>query len=92
MNDMLNSAGYTQAAWWNRIPVAAWVLLEVIAVLCNLMVGFSGGKQQAKRLMLFVLPFIVSISFYLISDIDSSRGGMIRVSPQNLLSLVESLR
>lgn len=24
MNDVLNSQGYTQAAWWNRIPVAAW--------------------------------------------------------------------
>ena len=25
MNDVLNSEGYTQAAWWNRIPVGAWV-------------------------------------------------------------------
>ena len=24
MNDVLNSQGYTQAAWWNRIPTAAW--------------------------------------------------------------------
>jgi hypothetical protein len=91
MNDVINSAGYTQAAWWNRIPVAAWALLVMIAVLCNLMVGFNGGKPQARRPMLFVLPFIVSISFFLISDIDSSRGGMIRVRPQNLLSLADSL-
>src|SRR5215467_10851735 len=26
MNDVLNRQGYTQAAWWNRIPVAAWGL------------------------------------------------------------------
>jgi hypothetical protein len=25
MNDVLNSQGYTQAAWWNRIPFGAWV-------------------------------------------------------------------
>jgi hypothetical protein len=25
MNDVLNSRGYTQAAWLNRIPLAAWV-------------------------------------------------------------------
>ena len=25
MNDVLNSQGYTQAAWWDRIPLAAWV-------------------------------------------------------------------
>ena len=26
MNDVLHSKGYTQAAWWNRIPNAAWGL------------------------------------------------------------------
>ena len=31
MNDVLNSQGYTQAAWWNRIPVTAWVLMLTIA-------------------------------------------------------------
>ena len=33
MNDVLNSQGYTQAAWWNRIPPAAWLLMTVIAVI-----------------------------------------------------------
>ena len=31
MNDVLNSQGYTQAAWWNRIPHAAWGLMGAIA-------------------------------------------------------------
>jgi hypothetical protein len=30
MNDVLNSQGYTQAAWWNRIPAAAWILMGLI--------------------------------------------------------------
>ena len=30
MNDVLNSQGYTQAAWWNRIPIAAWALMAAI--------------------------------------------------------------
>jgi hypothetical protein len=38
-----------------------------------------------------VLPIVVSISFFLISDIDSPRGGTIRVNPQNLTSLSQSL-
>ena len=92
MNDVLNSAGYTQAAWWNRIPAAAWVLLVVIAVISNLMIGYGGEKVRAQRFLIAVLPFIVSIAFFLIADIDSSRGGMIRVKPQNLLSLADSLR
>jgi hypothetical protein len=31
MNDVLNSQGYTQAAWWNRIPLAAWAMMSAIA-------------------------------------------------------------
>ena len=34
---------------------------------------------------------IVSIAFMLIADIDSPRHGIIRVRPQNLISLAESL-
>jgi hypothetical protein len=34
-----------------------------------------------------VLPLVVAIAFFLIADIDSPRGGVIRVSPQNMLSL-----
>ena len=39
INDVLNSQGYTQAAWWNRIPVAAWALIAVIAMCCNVLLG-----------------------------------------------------
>jgi len=44
MNDVLNSQGYTQAAWWNRIPVAAWVLLATIAIGCNLLIGYGAHR------------------------------------------------
>jgi hypothetical protein len=89
MNDVLNSQGYTQAAWWNRIPFEAWMLMLAIAVCCNLMVGY--GAHRTDRAVLLILPIAVSVSFLLISDIDSPREGAIRVAPQNLLSLLESL-
>jgi hypothetical protein len=38
MNDVLNSQGYTQAAWWNRIPTGAWVN-GAVAIRCSLLVG-----------------------------------------------------
>jgi len=31
MNDVLNAQSYTQAAWWNRIPGAAWLLMAANA-------------------------------------------------------------
>src|SRR5258706_1978021 len=38
MNDVLNSQGYAQAAWWNRIPLEAWHLLAAIAIGCSLLI------------------------------------------------------
>ncbi|MFZ0929753.1 MAG: hypothetical protein WAN11_14195 [Syntrophobacteraceae bacterium] len=91
MNDVLNSQGYTQAAWWNRIPIEAWVLMAVIAIFCNLLLGYGSRNVKAERLMLLILPFVVTMAFFLIADIDSPRNGVIRVHPHNLISLVESL-
>lgn len=85
MNDVLNSQGYTQAAWWNRIPTAAWGLMAAIAIVCNVLFGY-GAKHRAPWLFL-VLPLIVAVSFFLIADIDSPRRGIIHIRPQNLESL-----
>jgi hypothetical protein len=90
MNDVLNSQGYTQAAWWNRIPIAAWSLMFLIAVLANMLLGY--GMHGKTLLLSVVLPLAVSISFLLIADIDSPRGGVIRIRPQNLHALAASLK
>jgi hypothetical protein len=92
MNDVLNSQGYTQAAWWNRIPISAWSLLTVISICCHLLLGYSAGVSGKKAHMLLALPFLTSVSFFLIADIDSPRGGIIRVSAQNLVSTLDSMR
>jgi hypothetical protein len=85
MNDVLNSQGYTQAAWWNQIPAGAWCLMFVIAIFSNGLLGY-GARQLEPRLFM-VLPVVVAVAFFLIADIDSPRGGVIRVQPQNLISL-----
>ncbi|MNV65038.1 hypothetical protein D3C71_1577070 [compost metagenome] len=92
MNDVLNSEGYTQAAWWNRIPSAAWLFMLLVAICSNVLIGYAVRKSRSERRMLFVLPLVVAASFMLIADIDSPRGGLIRVDPHNLLRLAESLR
>ena len=81
MNDVLNSQGYTQAAWWNRIPLSAWGLMVVIAIFCNVLIGYSARSPNAEPILLLVLPLIVSVAFFLIADIESPRGGLIRVHP-----------
>jgi hypothetical protein len=89
MNDVLNAQSNAQAAWWNRIPPAAWYLMAAIAICCNLMVGYGTRGAKVEGLLQVVLPLLVSISFFLIADIDSPRNGVIRLSPQNLEALVE---
>jgi hypothetical protein len=89
MNDVLNSQGYTQAAWWNRVPIAAWSLLITISIFCNLLIGY--GAHGRSALLFLILPIALSIALFLIADIDSPRGGIIRVFPQNLHSLAGSL-
>jgi hypothetical protein len=89
MNDVLNSQGYTQAAWWNRIPLAAWLMMFLIAICSTLMIGF--GAHARHRALFWILPLVAGISFFLIADIDSPRGGAIRVRPQNLEALAQQL-
>ncbi len=91
MNDVLNSQGYTQSAWWNRIPAGAWTLMAAIAICSSLLVGYGARRTEGKAILFFVLPVIVSISFFLIADIDSPRRGTIRVDPQNLMSLAQTM-
>jgi hypothetical protein len=91
MNDVLNSQGYTQAEWWNRIPIGAWLLMAAVAICSNLLVGFGARKTEGRSLRLMLLPLVLSIAFFLIADIESPRRGIIRVRPQNLISLAQSL-
>src|SRR6267154_1066364 len=60
MNDVLNSQGYTQAAWWNRIPIPAWGLMVTIAFCCNLLIGYGARRREAR--IFLILPFAVSIA------------------------------
>jgi len=92
MNDVLNSQGYTQAAWLNRIPFGAWGLMAAIAICSTMLVGVGTQKPAAGGGLLVILPLVLSIAFFLIADIDSPRRGVIRVTPQNLESLAHTLR
>ncbi len=89
MNDVINAQGYTQAAWWNRIPLSTWVLLLTVAITCNALLGRVESRVSVVTLL--VLPLLLSISLFLIADIDSPRSGVIRVAPQNMIAALRSL-
>ena len=91
VNDVLNSQGYTQAAWWNRIPVEAWMMMIAMAIACSALFGYLAQPVNGKVKRAFLIPAIVSIALFLIADLDSPRGGLIHVAPQNLTSVERTL-
>jgi hypothetical protein len=91
MNDVINSQGYTRAAFWNRIPTAAWCLMVAIALCSNVLFGYRSRNGNTAGKLALVLPLVVSTAFLLIADIDAPRHGLIEVRPQNLESLAKSL-
>jgi hypothetical protein len=88
LNDVFNSTDATAAAWLDRIPIPAWWLLAIIALGANVTLGF--GARRFNTLLL-VVPLAASVSFFLIADIDSPRGGVVQVAPENLNRLAASL-
>ncbi len=60
MNDVLNTQGYTQAAWWNRVPIAAWSLMSALAICATLLVGMGAKSEKPELRLLLIVPLVVS--------------------------------
>jgi hypothetical protein len=92
MNEVIDSEGFTQATWLDRIPRAAWFLLVVIAILSSALVGFGVLATKPAPVMFLVFPLMVSLSFFMIAEFDSPRSGLVNIEPHNLVSLSASVR
>ena len=71
-------------------PTAAWALIAAVAICCSLLLGYDA--RETDPFLFLVLPIVVSIALFLIADIDSPRGGLIRVLPLNLEHLAHSMQ
>jgi hypothetical protein len=91
MNDVLNSQDYSEAARINHIPPGAWFLMILIALFGCVLQGYCTRGELRRGLLIAVLPVTVALSLALIADIDSPRAGIIRVQPQDLTRLLQSL-
>lgn len=92
MNDVLNSQDYSEAALVNRIPLGAWALMIAIGLFACVVTGYGAKGDVRRGMFVIVLPVTVALSLALIADIDSPRGGIIHVQPQNLARLLRSLQ
>ena len=90
MNDVLNSYGYTVAAWRNRMPIEVWLLLIGVAGCCNFFIGF--GAERLSSATHVVLPLTASLAILLIADVAGPHNGFVRVHPINLIDAGASIR
>lgn len=88
LDEVINRARSAQAEFWNRIPEGAWLLMFGLSIICCVLTGH--GARRKGPLPFVILPFLLAIAFFLIADIDSPRHGVIRVVPENLISLAQS--
>lgn len=92
VDEVVTSAGDSEAAWNNRIPGTAWLMMSAIAVFASLLVGLGLAEGHGFSRMLLALPFVIATAFFLIADVESPRMGIIRVVPDNLVALSQALR
>lgn len=90
MNELMDTQRLTNAAWSNRIPVAAWVMMIGISLCCTVLFGYR--VQHPDWRLFIMMPLAVAIALLMISDIDSARSGAIRVEPGNLAALSQFLQ
>lgn len=91
MNDVLNSQDYAEAARINHIPLGAWCLMIITAMLGCVVQGYGAKGSLRKGLLITILPATVALSLALIADIETPKGGIIRVEPRDLGRLSKSL-
>ena len=90
MNDVINSQGYTLAAWRDRLPIEVWTLLVLVAIVCNFLIGF--GAERLSWATQTILPLTVALAFVLIADVEGPRSGLVQVQPVNIRDAAEAMR
>jgi hypothetical protein len=81
------------AAVRNRIPTAIWAALYAISVLSFAAMGYHSGLTGTSRsLVTIVVAFTFSVVIVLIADLDRSQEGALKVSPQALIDLRQSMK
>jgi len=92
LNAMIDLDSVRVAAQRNTIPDNIWIMLGIVTILSltalGYLFGLSGGRSWTVTILL-ALVFTVVIT--LIGDLDSPQKGMIRISQQPLIDLLNQL-
>ena len=95
LNQMIDITDTREMATQNHPPLVVFLLLGGLALVCALLVGYDTAKNTVRS-WLHTLSFaaIVSLTVYVIVDLEFPRLGLIRVdaADQALMDLRESMQ
>lgn len=86
-SELYDNQQKTVIGWQEQIPAAAWILLFLFSVSSNLLIGYNIRGIQGKNWMIYILPFLMAVSLFIIAEIDVPGEGVIHVSSKNLDAL-----
>jgi hypothetical protein len=75
LNQAIDLSESRTAAYENRIPLMAWVILLFIGFVATMVVGINVSSHS--HVLRLVLPFVVGLALALTLDLDSPRYGLI---------------
>jgi hypothetical protein len=81
LNGMFDIVTTRTAAIQMHPPGVIWLMLAGLTLVCSLLVGYdAGGRTHGNWLHLFMFAAILSLTLYVIIDIEYPRLGLIRVT------------
>ncbi len=89
LNDTFDVTESRTAAFENRIPGTAWVLLLLIGCVSSVLVGV--GLTSRSRVLRLVLPLVLAAALALTLDLDSPRSGFIHVHQHSLERVAQTV-
>jgi len=93
LNETIDLDASRMAMRHNHVPGAVWLLVLVVAGCGAWSSGLASGAGGARPLFnQIVFPLLIAVVIMLISDIDRPRRGLISISQQPLMDLLETLR
>jgi len=80
------------AAGRSRIPTSIWLALSVLTILTMMAMGYQFGLTgEHSWPVTILLTFAFTTVIMLISDLDRPQAGLIQVSQQAMIDLVDKI-
>lgn len=92
LNETIDLDAARMYAFHSHVPGSVWALLLVVAGVGCYATGYGAGISGSRSAFSGVMfPLLIAVVITLVADLDRPRHGLIRINPQPLLDLRESI-